>query len=149
MVCKNEVSNFDKRNSVNICSLAEDIKDSHTGYNISVRELDSFVRQLIAERISEAMVLHSKLVSGNDADDLWNQVVLLQHEICKVDLQIEQQKFLIESLEPNVQKKIITLQESKELRLAFESKQSELMKVRNQFLEKIQRIRATITLDCR
>lgn len=67
--------------------------------------------------------------------------MLLQHEICEIDLQIEQQKFLIESLEPNVQKEIITLQESKELRLVFESKQSELAKVRNQLLEKNQRVR--------
>ena len=79
--------------------------------------------------------------------DLWNQIVLLQHEICEIDLQIERQKFLIESLEPNVQKEIITLQESKELRLVFESKQSELTKVRNQLLEKIQRVRDVATIS--
>ena len=79
--------------------------------------------------------------------DLWNQIVLLQHEICELDLQIERQKFLIESLEPNVQKEIITLQESKELRLVFESNQSELTKVRNQLLEKIQRVREVATIS--
>lgn len=79
--------------------------------------------------------------------DLWDQIVRLQHEICEVDLQIERQKFLIDSLEPNVQKEIITVQESKELRLAFESKQSELAKVRNQLLGKIQRVRDAATVS--
>lgn len=73
--------------------------------------------------------------------------MLLQHEICEIDLQIERQKLLIDSLEPNVQKEIITLQESKELRLAFESKQSELAKVRNQLLEEIQRVRDAATIS--
>ena len=71
--------------------------------------------------------------------------MLLQHKVGEVNLQIERQKFLIESLEPNVQEGIITAQESDELRLTFESRQTELSKVRNQLLEKIQWIRDTTT----
>lgn len=97
--------------------------------------------------VSEVIPLYGKLASGGYVDNLWDQVVLLQHEICEIDLHIEWQKFLIESLELNVQKEIITLQESEELRLAFESKQSELVEVRNQLLEKIQWIRDTVAIS--
>lgn len=75
---------------------------------------------------------------------LSDQIVLLLHEVGNVNMKIEWQKFLIETLEPNVQKGIITPEESKELRFAFESKQKQLVKIRDQFLEQIQRIRSEI-----
>lgn len=84
---------------------------------------------------------NSKFVSDDYVDQLQDQIVLLHYEVGKVNLQIERQKFLIDSLEPSVQKEIITPEEGKELHLVFKSKQAELVKVRNQLLENIQRIR--------
>lgn len=45
----------------------------------------------------------------------------------------------------SLEKEVITPPENEELRLTFESKQSELTKVRHQLLEKIQWIRDTTT----
>ena len=91
--------------------------------------------------ISEARLLASCPLSGDYSSQLLDQIVLLQHVIGEVNFRIERQKFLIESLGPNVQEGIITSQESEELRLTFESKQTELKKVRDQLLKKVQQIR--------
>lgn len=82
---------------------------------------------------------------GNDTDQIWDQIVMLQHEACNVSLLIEWQKHLIGSLEPNVQKGIITLEESGELHQIFRSRQGELEKVRDWLLEKVQQIRAELS----
>lgn len=90
----------------------------------------------VANRISD---------SSNCANHTWERLVMLQHEACNVNLQIEWQKHLIESLEPNVQKGIITPAESRELHQIFRSKQSELEKVLDWLLEKVQQIRAELS----
>ena len=112
----------------------------HSGHDFQHKGFRQMIKTIESGKIdcvSDVMPLYGKLAYGGYANNLWDQVVLLQHEICEIDLHIEWQKFLIESLEPNVQKEIITLQESKELRLTFESKQRKLVEVRNQLLEKI------------
>ena len=91
--------------------------------------------------ISEAVLLTSRPLSGDYANQLLDQRVLLQHVISEINSRIERQTFLIESLEPNVHEGIITPQESDELHLAFESRQTELTKMRDQLLKKIQQIR--------
>lgn len=88
---------------------------------------------------------NSNHLSSNYDDLLRDQIVLLQYQAGKINFQIERQTILIESLEPNVQNGIITPEESKELRFAFESKQNELVKLRDQFLEQIQQIRSKLS----
>lgn len=88
---------------------------------------------------------NSNHLSSNHDNLLRDQIVLLQYQAGKINFQIERQTVLIESLEPNVQNGIITSEESKELRFAFESKQNELVKLRNQFLEQIQQIRSKLS----
>lgn len=85
---------------------------------------------------------NSEFASGDYADQLRSQIVLLQYVVEKVNLQIERQGFLVERLKPNVQKGLITPEESEEFRFAFESKKKELVQMRNQLLEIILRIRA-------
>lgn len=88
---------------------------------------------------------NSNHLSSNHDNLLRDQIVLLQYQAGKINFQIERQTVLIESLEPNVQNGIITSEESKELRFAFESKQNELVKLRNQFLGQIQQIRSKLS----
>lgn len=85
---------------------------------------------------------NSKFASGDYADQLRSQIVLLQHVVESVNLQIERQGFLVERLKPNVQKGLITPEEGEEFRFALESKKKELSEMRNQLLEMILRIRA-------
>lgn len=85
---------------------------------------------------------NSKFASGDCADQLQNQIVLLQYVVERVNLQIEQQGFLIERLKPNMQKGLITPEEGEEFRFTLESKKKELVKIRNHLLEMALRIRA-------
>lgn len=85
---------------------------------------------------------NSEFAAGDYADQLQSQIVLLQHVVESVNLQIERQGFLIERLKPNVQKGLITPEEGEESRFALESKKKELVQMRNQLLEMILRIRA-------
>ena len=96
-------------------------------------------------RKSRKQTANGILNSGNCSNQIRDQIVMLQHEACNISLQIEWQKHLIESLEPNVQKGIITPEESGELYKIFWSKQSELEKVRDCLMEKIQQIRAKLS----
>ncbi|MDE6997004.1 MAG: recombinase family protein [Oscillospiraceae bacterium] len=85
---------------------------------------------------------NSEFASGDYADQLRRQIVLLQYVVEKVNLQIERQGFLIERLKPNVQKGLITPEEGEEFRFTFESKKKELVQMRNHLLEMILRSRA-------
>ena len=96
-------------------------------------------------RKSRKQTANRILDSGNCTNQIWDQIVMLQHETCNVNLQIEWQKHLIESLEPNVRKGIITPEESGELHHIFWSKQSELEKVRDWILEKVRQLRAELS----
>lgn len=96
-------------------------------------------------RKSRKQTANRMLNSGNCTNQIWDQIVMLQHEACNINLQIEWQKHLIESLEPNVQKGIITPKESGELHQIFRSRQGELEKVRDWLLETIQQIRAKLS----
>lgn len=96
-------------------------------------------------RKSHRLAVKGILDPGNCTDQIWGQLVMLQHEACNVSLQIEWQKHLIESLEPNVQKSIITPEESGELHQIFRFRQGELEKVRDWLLETIQQIRAKLS----
>ena len=88
---------------------------------------------------------NSKFASGDYANQLRSQIVLLQYVVEKVNLQIERQGFLIERLKPNVQKGLITPEEGEEFRFAFESKKKELVKIQNHLLEMALRIRAKVS----
>ena len=88
---------------------------------------------------------NSEFASGDYADQLWSQIVLLQYVVEKVNLQIERQEFLIERLKPNVQKGLITPEEGEEFRFALESKKKELVKIQNHLLEMALRIRAKVS----
>ena len=116
------------RNPINYCPLVKDIEGICT-----------------LCPISEAVLLVSSSLSGDYTNQLLDRIALLQQVIGEVNFRIERQKNMIESLEQNVQEGIITPQKSDELRLIFESRQTELTKVRNQFLKKIQQIRNSTT----
>lgn len=94
------------------------------------------------ESADEMSKQNSKFASGDCANQLWNQVALLQYAIEEVNLQIERQRLLIERLGSTVQKGLITPEEGNEFRFAFESKKSELVKMRNQLLEMILRTKS-------
>ena len=84
-------------------------------------------------------------MSGDYTNQILDRVAWLQHVIGEVNFRIERQKFLIESLEANVQEGIITPQESDELRLTFGSRLTELTKVRDRLLKKVQQTRNSST----
>ena len=130
---------------------------------VIVKDISSLGRSPIeiGYYIEKCSLLHIHLISisdqiesaggisdGSYADHLRNQIVLLQHEICEVDLQIERQEFLIKSLESNVQKGIITSQEGEGLRSIFELRQSELAEVQDQLLKRIQWFKEATTSEC-
>lgn len=85
---------------------------------------------------------NSEFASGDYADQLRSQILLLQYVVERVNLQIERQGSLVERLKPNVQKGLITLEKGEKIRFALESKKNELIKTRNQLLEMVLRIRA-------
>lgn len=132
------VSNLSKRTQANNCPLAKNRKRNCTLCFLPTAISDFHIPELATTYISEVMALCSKPSFDGYENLLGDQLALLQHMVGEINLQIERQKFLIDSLKPNVQEKIITLQESEELRSVFESRQTELVKIRNQLLEKIQ-----------
>ena len=139
------VSNLGKQNQINNYSFAKNITRNCILCPFSTEKADFYTPELTAAHISEVLALCSKSPFDDYANQLRDQLVLLQHKVGIINSQIDWQKFLIESLESNMQEGIIAAQESDELRLTFESRQTELSKVRNQLLEKIQWIRETTT----
>ena len=113
------IENYFPRHNIRLISISDQIKP--------------------ADEISKQ---NSKFASGDYADQLRSQIMLLQYVVERVNLQIERQGFLIKRLKPNVQKGLITPEEGEEFRFAFESKKKELVKIRNHLLEMALRIRA-------
>lgn len=95
------------------------------------------------EPADEISKQNSRFASGDYADQLWSQILLLQYVVERVDLQIERQGFLIERLKPNAQKGLITPAECEKFRFVLESRKKELVQMRNQLLEMALRITGT------
>lgn len=121
----------------NLIEIGYYIESHFPRHNIRLISISDQIKP--ADEISKQ---NSKFASGDYADQLRSQIVLLQYAVERVNLQIERQGFLIERLKPNVQKGLITPEEGEEFRFALESKKNELVKMRNQLLEMTLRIRA-------
>lgn len=121
----------------NLIEIGYYIENYFPRHNIRLISISDQIKP--ADEISKQ---NSKFASGDYADQLRSQIMLLQYVVERVNLQIERQGFLIKRLKPNVQKGLITPEEGEEFRFAFESKKKELVKIRNHLLEMALRIRA-------
>ena len=121
----------------NLIEIGYYIENYFPRHNIRLISISDQIKP--ADEISKQ---NSKFASGDYADQLRSQIMLLQYVVERVNLQIERQGFLINRLKPNVQKGLITPEEGEEFRFAFESKKKELVKIRNHLLEMALRIRA-------
>ena len=121
----------------NLIEIGYYIENYFPRHNIRLISISDQIKP--ADEISKQ---NSKFASGDYADQLLSQIMLLQYVVERVNLQIERQGFLIKRLKPNVQKGLITPEEGEEFRFAFESKKKELVKIRNHLLEMALRIRA-------
>ena len=121
----------------NLIEIGYYIENYFPRHNIRLISISDQIKP--ADEISKQ---NSKFASGDYADQLRSQIMLLQYVVERVNLQIERQGFLIKRLKPNVQKGLITPEEGEEFQFALESKKKELVQMRNQLLEMILRIRA-------
>ena len=121
----------------NLIEIGYYIENYFPRHNIRLISISDQIKP--ADEISKQ---NSKFASGDYADQLRSQIMLLQYVVERVNLQIERQGFLIKRLKPNVQKGLITPEEGEEFRFTFESKKKELVKIRNHLLEMALRIRA-------
>lgn len=74
---------------------------------------------MISSRIAEIIEMLRKLASGDYGDKFQNQITLLQREVSTIDSEIERQRFLVESLQPNLREGLITKAESITFRDSF------------------------------
>ncbi len=105
----------------NLIEIGYYIENYFPRHNIRLISISDQIKP--ADEISKQ---NSKFASGDYADQLRSQIMLLQYVVERVNLQIERQGFLIKRLKPNVQKGLITPEEGEEFRFAFESKKKEL-----------------------
>ena len=121
----------------NLIEIGYYIESHFPRHNIRLISISDQIKP--ADEISKQ---NSEFASGDYADQLRSQILLLQYVVERVNLQIERQGSLVERLKPNVQKGLITLEKGEKIRFALESKKNELIKTRNQLLEMVLRIRA-------